>query len=81
MSNAKVVQQAQEYLVELGPSMAATIAPRLQEPDVGVREAIADVLGAIGDGSTLAALEAAAKSSDASVAAAAKRASARIQAR
>jgi len=80
MNNPKIVQQAQEYLIELGPSMTPAIAPRLQEPDAGVREAVADVLGAIGDASTLPALEAAAKGSDPSLAAAAKRAMARIQA-
>lgn len=81
MANPKVVQQAQEYLVELGPPVTATIAPRLQEADAGIREAVADVLGVIGDASTLPALEAAAKGTDASAAAAAKRAMARIQAR
>jgi len=80
MGNPKIVQQAQEYLVELGPPVTATIAPRLQEPDAAVREAVADVLGVIGDASTLPALEAAAKRTDASAAAAAKRAMARIQA-
>lgn len=81
MSSAKVIPQAQEYLVELGPAMTATLLPRLQEPDTDVREAIADVLGVIGDPSSVAALEAAAKDRDASVASAAKRAVARIQSR
>jgi HEAT repeat protein len=80
MGNAKILQQAQEYLVELGPPVAVVIAPRLQEPDASVREAIADVLGVVGDASTVPALEAAAKDTDPSVAAAAKRAIARIQA-
>lgn len=81
MSSARVIPQAQEYLVELGPSMTATLLPRLQEPDTNVREAIADVLGAIGDASTVAALEAASKDRDASVASAARRAIARIESR
>jgi HEAT repeat protein len=80
MGNPKIVQQAQEYLVELGPAVTTTIVPRLQEPDAAVREAVADVLGVIGDASTLPALEAAAKGTDPSAAAAAKRAMARIQA-
>jgi HEAT repeat protein len=80
MSSSKVLVQGQEYLVELGPPMVATLVPRLQEPDRDVREALIDVLGAIGDASTLPALEAAAKDADGSVAAAAKRAIARIQA-
>ena len=79
MSTEKVIPQAQEYLVELGPSMTPTLLPRLQEPDTNVREAIADVLGAIGDQSAVAALEAASKDRDASVASAAKRALARLR--
>jgi HEAT repeat protein len=81
MGNAKVLQQAQEYLVELGPPVTSTLTPRLKEPDAGIREAVADVLGAIGDASTLTELEAAAQDADASVAGAAKRAIARIKAR
>jgi HEAT repeat protein len=81
MSAAKLIAQGQEYLIELGPSMAATVEPRLQEPDPDVREALADVLGVIGDEKTLTVLEAATKDRDGSVAAAAKRAMARIQAR
>jgi HEAT repeat protein len=80
MGNEKVTLQGQEYLVELGPSYLSVIAPRLQDPDAAVRTAIADVLGVIGDASTLAALDAATKDRDPEVAAAAKRAIARIQA-
>jgi len=79
MANAKTLQQAQEYLVELGAPIANIMTARLQEADAGVREAVADVLGAIGDPTTLPALDAATKDADASVAAAAKRAIARIQ--
>jgi HEAT repeat protein len=46
-----------------------------------MREAIADVLGVVGDASAVPVLEAAAKDADASVATAAKRALARIQSR
>ena len=81
MASPKVIVQAQEYLVELGPSITPTILPRLQEPDPDVREAVADVLGVIGDASTIAALEAATKDRDASVVSAAKRAIARIRSR
>lgn len=80
MSSSKVVPQAQEYLIELGPSMSSTLVPRLQEPDANVREAVADVLGAIGDASVIPSLEAATKDRDASVASAAKRAIARLRA-
>jgi HEAT repeat protein len=79
MASEKVIPQAQEYLVELGPSMSPTLVPRLQEPDANVREAVADVLGLIGGASVVAPLEAAAKDRDASVASAAKRALARLR--
>jgi HEAT repeat protein len=79
MSNDKVVLQAQGYLVELGPAMLSAVTPRLQEPDPSVRAAVADVLGAIGDQTTLVALEAATQDSDAEVAASAKRAILRIK--
>ena len=80
MSSEKVIPQAQEYLVELGPSMTPTLLPRLQEPDMNVREAVADVLGVIGDASVVPALETASKDRDVAVAAAAKRALARLRA-
>ena len=79
MSSDKLVQQGQDYLVELGPAMTATLLPRLQEPDASVREAVADVLGMIGDAATVPALEAATKDRDASVASAAKRALVRLR--
>jgi HEAT repeat protein len=80
LMSAKVLVQAQDYLVELGPSMAPTIVPRIQDPDPDLREALVSVLGAIGNESALPALQAATKDANASVAAAAKRAVARIQA-
>ena len=80
LMGSKVRAQGQEYLIELGPAMATTIMPRIQEPDLELRAALIDVLGVIGDGSTIPALQAAAKDPNATVAAAAKRAVARIQA-
>ena len=81
MSSPKVLTQGEDYLVELGPSVISTIVPRLQEPDANVRESMADVLGMVGDASVLPAIEALAKDREASVAAAARRAAARIKAR
>jgi HEAT repeat protein len=81
MGNAKVIPQAQDYLIELGAAVLSAVTPRLQDPDPALREALADVLGVIGDASTVPALEAAAKDRDADVAASAKRAIARIQSR
>ena len=81
MNSPKVTAQGQEYLVELGPSAAPTLLPRLQEPDRELRAAFADVLGAIGDESAVAALTETAKDPNPEVASAAKRALARIQSR
>jgi HEAT repeat protein len=78
MNSSKVLAQGQEYLVELGPAIVPTVMPRLVDPEPALRVALADVLGVIGDGSTLPALEAAAKDADGTVAAAAKRAIARL---
>ena len=78
MTSPKVIPQAEEYLVEIGPGVVSTIVPRLQDTNPDVREALANVLGAVGDASVLTALDAASKDADASVAAAAKRAIARL---
>ena len=67
--------------MELGPSLTPTLLPRLQDPDADVREAMADVLGIIGNAAVLPPLQAVLKDRDPSVAAAAKRAIAKIQAR
>jgi HEAT repeat protein len=79
MNSSKVVAQGQDYLIELGPSMAPTVVPRIQDPDPDLREALIDVLGVIGDRPAVPALEAAAaKETNGSVSAAAKRAIARL---
>ena len=79
LMNGKTFTQGQEYLIELGPAVVPTLVPRLQDPDPGLREALADVLGVVGNDTTVAALEPVTKDRDASVAAAAKRAVARLQ--
>jgi HEAT repeat protein len=79
MASPKVLLQGQEYLVEIGAPLTPTLLPRLQDPDPDVREAIADVLGVVGDQAAVNALEAATKDRDGSVAAAAKRALARLR--
>lgn len=79
LMTTKVLVQGQEYLVELGPAVVPTLLPRLQEPNPEVREALVDVLGAVGDESAVATLQPLTKDHDASVAAAAKRAVARLQ--
>jgi HEAT repeat protein len=82
LATPKVVDQGEEYLVEIGPPAAATLLPRLQEPDADVREAVADVLGAIGGADAIPALQAAAaKDPKGAGGSAAKRAVARLSAR
>jgi HEAT repeat protein len=76
-----MVAQAQEYLIELGPSIARVLYPRLQESDAGIREGVAEVLGVIGDDAALPPLQSATQDRDASVANAAKRSIERIKAR
>ena len=49
-------RQVQGYLIELGPSIISGVSPRVQDPDPGVRARLTEVLGAIGDQSTLATL-------------------------
>jgi HEAT repeat protein len=80
MNSPKVMAQGQEYLIEIGAAMIPTLLPRLADPDADVREALVDVLGVIGDASNLPALQLATQDRDDSVAAAGKRAIARIQA-
>ena len=80
LTNEKLVAQGVESLIELGPSVAPQLYPRLQESQPEVREAIADVLGVIGGTGALAPLQTAAQDKDPDVAAASKRAIARIKA-
>jgi HEAT repeat protein len=82
MASPKVSQQGEEYLVELGPSVAPGLVPRLQDPDITVRESMANVLGVIGTPDLLPAIQAlAAKEPTTAAGAAAKRAAARLQSR
>ena len=79
LTNDKVAGQAVEALIELGPSIAPQLYARLQESQPEMREAIADVLGMIGGQASLPSLQAAAKDKDPDVAAAARRAIARVR--
>jgi HEAT repeat protein len=49
-------RQIQGYLLEVGGTIVPGVLPRLKDPDPGVRERLAIVLGAIGDQSTAVAL-------------------------
>ena len=80
LANDKLIAQGVESLIELGPSIAPQLYAGLQESQPEMREAIADVLGAIGGQQALPPLQAAAQDKDPDVAAAAKRAILRIKA-
>jgi HEAT repeat protein len=49
-------RQVQGYLLEVGAAAVPALLPGLLEPEEGARERLAEVLGAIGDASTIAAL-------------------------
>lgn len=80
MDSAKMLPQAQEYLIELGPSIDKDLYPRLQESEPTIRSSVAEVLGVIGGEAALPALQPVTQDRDPEVAAAAKRAIARIKA-
>jgi HEAT repeat protein len=79
MDSPKMLAQAQEYLIELGPSIAKDLYARLQESEPSIRAGVAEVLGIIGGEDALTALQPVTQDRDANVAAAAKRAIARIK--
>jgi HEAT repeat protein len=80
MDSPKMLSQAQDYLVELGPAILKDLYPRLQESDPAVRGGVAEVLGIIGGEDALPALQAVAQDRDPGAATAAKRAIERIKA-
>jgi HEAT repeat protein len=80
MDSEKTAPQIADYLIELGPSVAAQLTPHLQDPSPGIRGNVATVLGAIGGAATLAALQPLTQDKDRAVAQAAIRAIERIKA-
>jgi HEAT repeat protein len=79
LDSDKVAPQAGEYLLELGPSIAPSLVSHLQDPSPAIRGNVATVLGLLGDGTTLAALQPLTGDKDRSVAQAAARAIERIK--
>jgi HEAT repeat protein len=79
MDQERTAGQVQLYLLELGGTVVASVIPRLQEPDEGVREHLAMALGALGDQTTIAALTPLKDDRDRDVAAAATHAIERIK--
>lgn len=73
--------QATEYLIELGPSVAAQLAPALASPEPNVRGRVAQILGVVGGPDVLPALESARQDRNEAVARAIAAAIARIKAR
>jgi HEAT repeat protein len=56
LDSERMAPQVQSYLFELGSPAAAGLIPRLFEPDEAIRRHVAEVLGGIGDASTIAGL-------------------------
>jgi HEAT repeat protein len=81
MDSEKTAPQIAEYLIELGPPVAAQLVPHLQDLSPAIRANVATVLGAIGGDATLAALQPLTTDKDRAVAQAATRAIERLKAR
>jgi HEAT repeat protein len=79
MDDAQTARQVQGYMLELGPAIVQRMLPRLQEPDEGVREHLATVLGALGDQAVVTALTPLKEDRDREVASAATNAIERIK--
>jgi hypothetical protein len=80
MDSEKTAPQIAEYLIELGPPVAAQLVPHLQDLSPEIRANVATVLGTIGSDATLAALQPLTTDKDRAVAQAATRAIERIRA-
>ncbi len=74
----RVAARARAYLVELAPGRAALFARYAQDPDIGIRAGVADVLGLAGDPTALAIVAPMRQDRDQQVALAAARAVARL---
>ena len=81
MDSEKAAPQIAEYLIELGPPVAAQLQSHLKDPSPAIRGNVATVLGAIGDETTVAVLQPLTADKDRAVAQAATRAIERLKAR
>jgi HEAT repeat protein len=79
MDSDRTAPQIQAYLLELGPPIVGELVSRLQEPDAGIRRHVVEVLGAIGNDTTIAALTPLTQDRSRDVALAASRAIERIK--
>ncbi len=79
LDSEKMAPQVAGYLLELGPTIASTLVPHLQDPSPMIRGNVATVLGVLGDASTVSALQPLTGDKDRDVAQAATRAIDRIK--
>jgi len=79
LASAQVAPQVIAYFLELGPPVAATLTPHLQDPNERIRMNTAHVLGAIGGEAALPALQPLTQDRDKAVVEAATRAIQRIK--
>jgi HEAT repeat protein len=79
VSREKTAPQVAAYFLEIGPSIAPSLVPHLQDQSAPIRASVAVVLGEIGDQATIPALEKLTKDPDRDVVEAATRAIERIK--
>ena len=79
LDSEKLAPQIADYLLELGPSIAPTLVSHLQDPSPAIRANVATVLGALGDATTVTALQPLTGDKDRGVAQAATRGIERIK--
>ena len=79
LDSDKMAPQIGDYLLELGLSIAPTLASHLRDPSPAIRSNVAAVLGVIGDATTVTVLQPLTTDKDRSVAQAAARAIERIK--
>src|SRR5205823_5908487 len=81
LDSPKLAPQVSEYFIELGSTVAPALVAHLQDPSPAIRGNTAQVIGAIGDGSSLTALQPLTQDRDRDVVEAANRAIERINLR
>jgi HEAT repeat protein len=81
LARDKTAPQVAEYLIELGPSLAPSLVPHLQDPTPEIRGNVATVLGQIGGADVIPALQPLTTDKDKDVIEAATRAIERIKMR
>ncbi len=80
LERSRLRPQALQYLEDVAPGRGNVLGPHVQDPDVGIRLALVEVLGRSGDPQALSVVQRMQQDADPGVARAAVRAAARLQA-